>query len=165
MYKVAVVMGSKSDFEAVKPALKALKKFGVPFFVRVLSAHRTPDEVHALVDGAEKDNIGVFIAAAGKAAHLAGVIAGLTTLPVIGIPMKSSTMDGLDSLLSVVQMPSGVPVATVAIGGSENAGILAAQILALGDASLAAKLKEYKKEMRAKVLGDDCDVQKEIESI
>ena len=122
MYKVAVVMGSKSDFEAVKPALKALKKFGVPFFVRVLSAHRTPDEVHALVDGAEKDNIGVFIAAAGKAAHLAGVIAGLTTLPVIGIPMKSSTMDGLDSLLSVVQMPSGVPVATVAIGGSENAG-------------------------------------------
>ena len=158
-------MGSKSDFEAVKPALKALKKFGVPFFVRVLSAHRTPDEVHALVDGAEKDNIGVFIAAAGKAAHLAGVIAGLTTLPVIGIPMKSSTMDGLDSLLSVVQMPSGVPVATVAIGGSENAGILAAQILALGDASLAAKLKEYKKEMRAKVLGDDCDVQKEIESI
>ena len=165
MYKVAVVMGSKSDFEAVKPALKALKKFGVPFFVRVLSAHRTPDEVHALVDGAEKDNIGVFIAAAGKAAHLAGVIAGLTTLPVIGIPMKSSTMDGLDSLLSVVQMPSGVPVATVAIGGSENAEILAAQILALGDASLAAKLKEYKKEMRAKVLGDDCDVQKEIESI
>ena len=165
MCKVAVVMGSKSDFEAVKPALKALKKFGVPFFVRVLSAHRTPDEVHALVDGAEKDNIGVFIAAAGKAAHLAGVIAGLTTLPVIGIPMKSSTMDGLDSLLSVVQMPSGVPVATVAIGGSENAGILAAQILALGDASLAAKLKEYKKEMRAKVLGDDCDVQKEIESI
>lgn len=165
MYKVAVVMGSKSDFEAVKPALKALKKFGVPFFVRVLSAHRTPDEVHALVDGAEKDNIGVFIAAAGKAAHLAGVIAGLTTLPVIGIPMKSSTMDGLDSLLSVVQMPSGVPVATVAIGGSENAGILAAQILALGDASLAAKLKVYKKEMRAKVLGDDCDVQKEIESI
>ena len=165
MYKVAVVMGSKSDFEAVKPALKALKKFGVPFFVRVLSAHRTPDEVHALVDGAEKDNIGVFIAAAGKAAHLAGVIAGLTTLPVIGIPMKSSTMDGLDSLLSVVQMPSGVPVAAVAIGGSENAGILAAQILALGDASLAAKLKEYKKEMRAKVLVDDCDVQKEIESI
>ena len=165
MYKVAVVMGSKSDFEAVKPALKALKKFGVPFFVRVLSAHRTPDEVHALVDGAEKDDIGVFIAAAGKAAHLAGVIAGLTTLPVIGIPMKSSTMDGLDSLLSVVQMPSGVPVATVAIGGSENAGILAAQILALGDASLAAKLKEYKKEMREKVLGDDCDGQKEIESI
>lgn len=165
MYKVAVVMGSKSDFEAVKPALKALKKFGVPFFVRVLSAHRTPDEVHALVDGAAADNVGVFIAAAGKAAHLAGVIAGLTTLPVIGIPMKSSTMDGLDSLLSVVQMPSGVPVATVAIGGSENAGILAAQILALGDKDLAAKLKEYKKEMRAKVLSDDCDVQKEIESI
>ena len=111
MYKVVVVMGSKSDFEAVKPALKALKKFGVPFFVRVLSAHRTPDEVHELVNNAQKDNVGVFIAAAGKAAHLAGVIAGLTTLPVIGIPMKSSTLDGLDSLLSVVQMPTGVPVA------------------------------------------------------
>lgn len=165
MYKVAVVMGSKSDFEAVKPTLTALKKFGVPFFVRVLSAHRTPDEVHQLVASAENENIGVFIAAAGKAAHLAGVIAGLTTLPVIGIPMKSSTMDGLDSLLSVVQMPSGVPVATVAIGGSENAGILAAQILALGDKTLAEKLKEYKKEMQAKVLKADSEIQKEIESL
>ena len=165
MYKVAVVMGSKSDFEAVKPALKALKKFGVPFFVRVLSAHRTPDEVHELVNNAEKENVGVFIAAAGKAAHLAGVIAGLSTLPVIGIPMKSSTMDGLDSLLSVVQMPSGVPVATVAIGGSENAGILAAQILALGDKDLAQKLKDYKKEMQAKVLKDDASIQDEIDNI
>lgn len=165
MYKVAVVMGSKSDFEAVKPALKALKKFGVPFFVRVLSAHRTPDEVHELVNNAEKENVGVFIAAAGKAAHLAGVIAGLSTLPVIGIPMKSSTMDGLDSLLSVVQMPSGVPVATVAIGGSENAGILAAQILALGDKDLALKLKDYKKEMQAKVLKDDASIQTEIDNI
>ena len=165
MYKVAVVMGSKSDFEAVKPALKALKKFGVPFFVRVLSAHRTPDEVHELVNNAEKENVGVFIAAAGKAAHLAGVIAGLSTLPVIGIPMKSSTMDGLDSLLSVVQMPSGVPVATVAIGGSENAGILAAQILALGDKELAQKLKDYKKEMQAKVLNDDASIQDEIDNI
>ena len=165
MYKVAVVMGSKSDFEAVKPALKALKKFDVPFFVRVLSAHRTPDEVHEPVNNAEKDNVGVFIAAAGKAAHLAGVIAGLSTLPVIGIPMKSSTMDGLDSLLSVVQMPSGVPVATVAIGGSENAGILAAQILALGDKQLAQKLKDYKKEMQAKVHKDDASIQDEIDNI
>ncbi|MBR2029418.1 MAG: 5-(carboxyamino)imidazole ribonucleotide mutase [Clostridia bacterium] len=165
MYKVAVVMGSKSDFEAVKPALKALKKFDVPFFVRVLSAHRTPDEVHELVNNAEKENVGVFIAAAGKAAHLAGVIAGLSTLPVIGIPMKSSTLDGLDSLLSVVQMPSGVPVATVAIGGSENAGILAAQILALGDKQLAQKLKDYKKEMQAKVLKDDAGIQDEIANI
>ena len=165
MYKVAVVMGSKSDFETVKPALKALKKFGVPFFVRVLSAHRTPDEVHELVNNAEKDNVGVFIAAAGKAAHLAGVIAGLSTLPVIGIPMKSSTMDGLDSLLSVVQMPSGVPVATVAIGGSENAGILATQILALSDKDLAQKLKDYKKEMQAKVLKDDASIQDEIDNI
>ena len=158
-------MGSKSDFEAVKPSLKALKKFGVPFFVRVLSAHRTPDEVHELVNNAEKENVGVFIAAAGKAAQLAGVIAGLSTLPVIGIPMKSSTMDGLDSLLSVVQMPSGVPVATVAIGGSENAGILAAQILALGDKELAQKLKDYKKEMQAKVLKDDASIQDEIDNI
>ncbi len=165
MYKVAVVMGSKSDFDAVKPALKALKKFGVPFFVRVLSAHRTPDEVHELVNNAEKENVGVFIAAAGKAAHLAGVIAGLSTLPVIGIPMKSSTMDGLDSLLSVVQMPSGVPVATVAIGGSENAGILATQILALGDKDLAQKLKDYKKEMAAKVLKDDAGIQEEVDNI
>ena len=165
MYKVAVVMGSKSDFEAVKPALKALKKFDVPFFVRVLSAYRTPDEVHELVNNAEKENVGVFIAAAGKAAHLAGVIAGLSTLPVIGIPMKSSTLDGLDSLLSVVQMPSGVPVATVAIGGSENAGILAAQILALGDKQLAQKLKDYKKEMQAKVLKDDAGIQDEIANI
>ena len=165
MSKVGILMGSKSDFEAVKPALKALKKFGVPFFVRVLSAHRTPDEVHELVNNAEKDNVGVFIAAAGKAAHLAGVIAGLSTLPVIGIPMKSSTMDGLDSLLSVVQMPSGVPVATVAIGGSENAGILAAQILALGDKDLAQKLKDYKKEMQAKVLKDDASIQDEIDNI
>ncbi|MBE5748926.1 MAG: 5-(carboxyamino)imidazole ribonucleotide mutase [Clostridiales bacterium] len=165
MYKVAVVMGSKSDFEAVKPALKALKKFDVPFFVRVLSAHRTPDEVHELVNNAEKENVGVFIAAAGKAAHLAGVIAGLSTLPVIGIPMKSSTLDGLDSLLSVVQMPSGVPVATVAIGGSENAGILAVQILALGDKQLAQKLKDYKKEMQAKVLKDDAGIQDEIANI
>lgn len=165
MYKVAVVMGSKSDFEAVKPALRALKKFDVPFFVRVLSAHRTPDEVHELVNNAEKENVGVFIAAAGKAAHLAGVIAGLSTLPVIGIPMKSSTLDGLDSLLSVVQMPSGVPVATVAIGGSENAGILAVQILALGDKQLAQKLKDYKKEMQAKVLKDDAGIQNEIADI
>lgn len=165
MYKATVVMGSKSDFEAVKPALAALKKFGVPFDVRVLSAHRTPDEVHELVRNAEKEGAGVFIAAAGKAAHLAGVIAGLTTLPVIGIPMKSSTLDGLDSLLSVVQMPSGVPVATVAIGGSENAGILAAQILALSDSALAAKLKDHKEEMRQKVLKDDNAVQKEMENL
>ena len=133
--------------------------------MRVISAHRTPEEANEFASGAKGRGVEVIICAAGKAAHLGGVIAAYTTLPVIGIPMKSSTMDGLDSLLSVVQMPSGVPVATVAIGGSENAGILAAQILALGDASLAAKLKEYKKEMRAKVLGDDCDVQKEIESI
>ena len=165
MKKVGIVMGSDSDLPVLEKAAETLKKYGVPYEMHVYSAHRTPAEAKAFAENAEENGFGAIIAAAGKAAHLAGVIAGLTTLPVIGIPMKSSTMDGLDSLLSVVQMPSGVPVATVAIGGSENAGILAAQILALGDASLAAKLKEYKKEMRAKVLGDDCDVQKEIESI
>ena len=162
MYKVAVVMGSKSDFEAVKPALKALKKFGVPFFVRVLSAHRTPDEVHELVNNAEKDNVGVFIAAAGKAAHLAGVIAGLSTLPVIGIPCKSQNLDGIDALLSTVQMPSGMPVATVAINGGVNAALLAAQILALSDDALSAKLIAKRKADAAKVLEKDRQIAAEL---
>ena len=158
MYKVAVVMGSKSDFEAVKPALKALKKFGVPFFVRVLSAHRTPDEVHALVDGAEKDNIGVFIAAAGKAAHLAGSLAANTVLPVIGIPVKSSTLDGLDALLSTVQMPAGIPVATVAIDGAQNAALLAVQILAVSEPSLVDKLLDARRAATEKVLKKDAEI-------
>lgn len=162
MQKVAVVLGSKSDFEAVKSCVSTLQRFCVPFFVRVLSAHRTPNEVHELVINAEKENIGVFIAAAGKAAHLAGVIAGHSTLPVIGIPIKSSTMDGLDSLLSVVQMPNGVPVATVAINGAENAALLAVQILSLSNPPLKEQLLIYKKNMREKVLLDDKALQEEL---
>ena len=125
MLKVAVVMGSDSDLGVVGDTLKRLKDFGIPYQARVISAHRTPYEAEKFATKALDNGFGVIIAAAGKAAHLAGVIAAYTTLPVIGLPIKSSTMDGLDSLLSIVQMPKGVPVATVAINGSDNAAILA----------------------------------------
>ena len=130
MAKVAILMGSKSDFPVVKPALEALKKFGVETEVRVISAHRTPDEAHAFAKDAEKNGVEVIICAAGKGAHLGGVIAAYTTLPVIGLPVKTDMMGGLDSLLSIVQMPSGIPVATVGVNGGENAGLLALQISA-----------------------------------
>ncbi|MDR3293311.1 MAG: 5-(carboxyamino)imidazole ribonucleotide mutase [Clostridiales bacterium] len=162
MAKVAIVMGSKNDFEAVKPAFEVLKKFGVTADVRVISAHRTPHEAAEFAENAAKNGFEVIIAAAGKAAHLAGVIASFTTLPVIGIPVKSSTMDGLDSLLSVVQMPSGIPVACVAINGSENAGILAAQILSLKYPELSAKLSDYKKSLSDKIKKDDQKLQDEL---
>ena len=145
--KVAVVMGSISDKEVVDKALKILEKFQVEYEVRVISAHRTPYEAIEFASSAEENGIEVIIAVAGKAAHLAGIIAGVTTLPVIGLPVKSSTLDGLDSLLSVVQMPSGVPVATVAINGGENAGILAVQILSIKYEELREKLKDYKDEL------------------
>ena len=145
--KVAVVMGSISDKEVVDKSLKILKKFKVQYEVRVISAHRTPYEAIEFASSAEENGIEVIIAVAGKAAHLAGIIAGVTTLPVIGLPVKSSTLDGLDSLLSVVQMPSGVPVATVAINGGENAGILAVQILSIKYEELREKLKDYKDEL------------------
>lgn len=145
--KVAVIMGSDSDFPVVTPAIKRLKEFGIPVEVRVMSAHRTPDAAASFSANAVKDGFGVIIAAAGKAAHLAGVLAAHTTLPVIGIPVKSSTLDGLDALLATVQMPSGIPVATVAIDGADNAAILAAQMLALSDEGLAARLLEMKKSM------------------
>ena len=145
--KVAVVMGSISDKEVVDKALKILEKFQVEYEVRVISAHRTPYEAIEFASSAEENGIEVIIAVAGKAAHLAGIIAGVTTLPVIGLPVKSSTLDGLDSLLSVVQMPSGVPVATVAINGGENAGILAVQILSIKYEGLREKLKDYKEEL------------------
>lgn len=131
MAKVAVIMGSKNDFDAVRPAVDILKSFGVETEVRVISAHRTPDLAHDFAKGAKEAGIEVFICAAGKAAHLGGVIAAYTPLPVIGLPIKSSTMDGLDSLLSMVQMPAGIPVACVAINGALNAGLLAVQILAV----------------------------------
>lgn len=144
-------MGSDSDFPTLIPAIKRLKGFGIPVEVRVMSAHRTPDAAAEFSKNAKENGFGVIIAAAGKAAHLGGVLAAHTTLPVIGIPVKSSTMDGLDSLLSTVQMPSGIPVATVAIDGADNAAILAAQMLALSDDGLAEKLAAMKKDMVAGV--------------
>ncbi|NLW22708.1 MAG: 5-(carboxyamino)imidazole ribonucleotide mutase [Tissierellia bacterium] len=149
--KVGVVMGSISDKEVVDKSVKMLEKFGVEAEVRVISAHRTPFQAAEYAKTAEERGIEVIIAAAGKAAHLAGVIAGITPLPVIGLPIKSSTMDGLDSLLSIVQMPKGVPVATVAINGAENAGLLAVQILSVKYPELREKFKEYKLEMEKEV--------------
>ena len=142
--KVAVVMGSKSDFEVVKPCVSALKKFGAETEVRVISAHRTPDEAHEFAAMAQSRGIEVLIGVAGKAAHLAGVLAASTVLPVIALPVQTSMMGGLDSLLSMVQMPSGIPVATVGVNAGENAGLLAVQMLALKYPELTKKLAEYK---------------------
>lgn len=150
--KVAVIMGSDSDFPVVAPAVKKLKSMGIPVEVRVMSAHRTPELSAEFSKNAKSEGFGVIIAAAGKAAHLAGVLAAHTTLPVIGIPVKSSTLDGLDALLATVQMPSGIPVATVAIDGAENAAILAAQMLALSDDTLALQLEVMKTEMENGVI-------------
>ncbi len=162
MKKVAVIMGSDSDFPTVSKCTDQLAKFGIPFEVHVFSAHRTPTQAASFAADAKKNGFGVLISAAGKAAHLGGVLAAYTTLPVIGLPIKSSTMDGLDSLLSTVQMPSGVPVATVAIDGAQNAAILAAQMLALSDAELDAKLEACKKEMEAGVLAKDQKMQEQF---
>lgn len=147
MKKVAIVMGSDSDLGVMNAAAAVLKSFSVPVEMRIISAHRTPAAAAQFTAGAVDKGFGVIIAAAGKAAHLAGVLAAGTTLPVIGVPIKSSTLDGLDSLLSTVQMPKGIPVATVAIDGAENAALLAVQILAVSDESLRVKLDAYKSEM------------------
>ena len=152
MKKVGIVMGSDSDLPVVEKAMVTLEKFGVPFEVHVYSAHRTPEEAKAFAQNARQNGFGVLIAAAGKAVHLAGAVAANTTLPVIGIPIKSSTLDGLDALLSTVQMPGGIPVATVAIDGAENAALLAAQILAVEDVELAQKLDAARAEAAQKVL-------------
>ena len=152
MKKIGIVMGSDSDLPVVEKAMVTLEKFGVPFEAHVYSAHRTPVEASEFAKGAREKGFGAIIAAAGKAAHLAGAMAANTTLPVIGIPIKSSTLDGLDALLSTVQMPSGLPVATVAIDGAENAALLAIQILAVEDKDLAAKLDAARAEAAAKVL-------------
>ena len=162
MKKVAIIMGSDSDLPVVQKCLDQLKKFGIPFEAHVFSAHRTPALVEKFASSAKDNGFGVIIAAAGKAAHLGGVIAAYTTLPVIGIPIKSSTMDGLDSLLSMVQMPGGIPVATVAIDGAQNAAILAAQILALSDDTLAAKLDDFKKDMESGVEAKDKKLQETL---
>lgn len=160
--KVAVIMGSDSDLPVVKGAIDKLKAFDIPVEVHVMSAHRTPAAAAAFASGAKENGFGVIIAAAGKAAHLAGVLAAHTTLPVIGIPIKSSTLDGLDALLATVQMPSGIPVATVAIDGAENAAILAAQMLALSDESLTQQLTQMKQEMEQKVLEKDRKLQQTV---
>ena len=161
MAKVAILMGSKSDLGVVKPAVTTLKSFGIETEVRVISAHRTPDEAHEFAKNAEKNGVEVIICAAGKAAHLGGVIAAYTTLPVIGLPVKTDMMGGLDSLLSIVQMPSGIPVATVGVNGGENAGVLAAQILGIKYPEVAKKLKDYKLKMKEKINADDAAVQVE----
>lgn len=163
--KVAVIMGSDSDFPVVKSALTELKKYGVEFECRVMSAHRTPAEAAEFAVKAKENGIGVIICAAGMAAHLAGVIAGHTTLPVIGIPMKSSVLDGMDALLATVMMPPGVPVATVAINGAKNAAVLAVQMLALGDEKLAEKLEAEKKAMADGVKVKDAKLQEEIAAL
>ena len=158
MKKVAIIMGSDSDLPVVEKAIDVLKQFEVPFTVRVLSAHRTPAEAKKFAESARSKGYGVVSAAAGKAAHLAGAFAANTTLPVIGIPVKSSTLDGLDALLSTVQMPTGMPVATVAIDGAANAALLAIQILAVSDRALAAKLSEKRKADTEKVLKKDAEI-------
>ena len=157
--KVALVMGSDSDFETVKPCIKRLKAFGIECKAMIISAHRTPEAAKEFATNAKDDGFDCIIAAAGKAAHLPGVLAAFTTLPVIGLPIKSSTMDGLDSLLSIVQMPSGIPVATVAINGSDNAAILACQILSLRYDELGEKLKAFKKEMKESVEAKNAKIQ------
>ena len=158
MKKIGIVMGSDSDLPVVQKAVDMIKKFDIPFEVHVYSAHRTPTEAHDFAVNARANGFGVIIAAAGMAAHLAGAIAANTTLPVIGIPCKSSVFDGMDALLSTVQMPSGIPVATVAVGGGANAALLAIQILAVEDASLAKKLDDKRAEDAKKVLEKDAGI-------
>ena len=165
MAKAAILMGSKSDFPVVKPAVKVLKDFGAEVEVRVISAHRTTEEAHEFASKAKSNGVEVIICAAGKAAHLGGVIAAYTTLPVIGLPVKTDMMGGLDSLLSIVQMPSGIPVATVGVNGGENAGLLALQILGIKYPEIAEKLAAYKKSMQAKINADDAALQAELGDI
>lgn len=163
--KVAVIMGSDSDFPIVKGCIQTLKSFGLQTEVRVLSAHRTPEAAAEFSKNARENGFGVIIAAAGKAAHLAGVLAAHTVLPVIGIPIKSSTLDGLDALLATVQMPKGIPVATVAIDGADNAAFLAVQMLAIADEELAEKLAAYKVKMTNDVLAKDAKLQAEVNAL
>jgi 5-(carboxyamino)imidazole ribonucleotide mutase len=163
--KVAVIMGSDSDFAVVSAAIKRLKAYEVPTEVHVMSAHRTPLMAAEFAKNARANGFGVIIAAAGKAAHLAGVLAAHTTLPVIGIPIKCSTLDGLDALLATVQMPSGVPVATVAIDGADNAALLAIQMLSLSDETLADKLEQMKQKMADEVEKKDDAIQAAVKAL
>ena len=160
MKKIAIIMGSDSDLPVVEKAAITLKEYGVPFEMRVMSAHRTPDAVREFVGSARENGYGAIIAAAGKAAHLAGAVAANTTLPVIGIPVKSSTLDGLDALLATVQMPSGMPVATVAIDGAQNAALLAIQILSVTEPELEKKLAASRAAAAAKIAAKDEEINK-----
>lgn len=162
MKKVGIVMGSDSDLPILRKSMDTLDSLGIPYECHVYSAHRTPDQARDFARNARKNGFGAMIAAAGMAAHLAGAIAANTTLPVIGIPCKSTNLDGIDALLSTVQMPSGIPVATVAINGAVNAALLAAQILAVSDEELAAKLDAKRAADAAKVLEKDAALQKEL---
>ncbi len=165
MKKVAVIMGSDSDFPVVKSAVTELKSFGVPCEVHVMSAHRTPAEASEFAANAKANGFGAIICAAGMAAHLAGVVAAHTTLPVIGIPMKSAALEGMDALLATVMMPPGVPVATVGINGAKNAAILAIQMLAISDDALAQKLDAMKQNMADGVRAKDAAMQEQIAAL
>lgn len=162
MKKVAIIMGSDSDWPVVKAAAQQLRAWEIPFEAHILSAHRTPEAAGEFARTARGNGFGVIIAAAGMAAHLAGVLAGNTTLPVIGIPMKGGAADGLDALLATVQMPSGIPVATVALNGARNAAILAAQMLAITDEALAAKLDADRAAMAGQIAAKEEKLQAEL---
>ena len=163
--KVAIIMGSDSDWPVLKAAAIQLKNWEIPFEVRVMSAHRTPDAAAAFARAAAENGFGVLIAAAGMAAHLAGALAANTTLPVIGVPVKGGAADGLDALLSTVQMPSGIPVATVALNGAKNAAVLAAQMLALSDERLAAVLRADRENMAKTIAQKDAAIRAEAEAL
>ena len=162
MKKVAVLMGSDSDWPVVKGACEQLKTFGIPYEAHILSAHRTPAAAAEFARSARSNGFGVIICAAGMAAHLAGAVAGNSTLPVIGIPLKGGVLDGVDALLATVQMPSGIPVATVAVGGAKNAAVLAAQILAVSDESLAARLDAARADMADQIAAKEAKLQAEL---
>ena len=164
MKKAAVIMGSDSDWPVVKGACQQLEAFGIPYEAHILSAHRTPAQAAEFARSARANGFGVLICAAGMAAHLAGAFAGNSTLPVIGIPMKGGAMDGLDALLATVQMPSGIPVATVAINGAKNAAVLAAQLLAVSDDALADKLDAARAEMAAQIAEKEAKLQAELQA-
>lgn len=165
MKKVAVIMGSDSDWAVVKGACSQLKEFGIPYEAHILSAHRTPEKAAEFAKTARQNGFGVLICAAGMAAHLAGAFAGNSTLPVIGIPMKGGAVDGLDALLATVQMPSGIPVATVAINGAKNAAVLASQMLAISDDELAAKLDAARVKMAEQIAEKEAKLQQDVLSL
>ncbi|MGN0535836.1 MAG: 5-(carboxyamino)imidazole ribonucleotide mutase [Eubacterium sp.] len=165
MKKVAIIMGSDSDLPIVTPAIKQLKELGIETEVRVMSAHRTPDEAHEFSSKAIENGFGVIIAAAGMAAHLGGVLAASTTLPVIGIPCSAKVLDGMDAMLATVMMPPGIPVATVGVNAAKNAAILAAEILAVGDDGLMSKLQQMRADMAQQVREKDAALQEKLKEI